>query len=74
MRIPLPPPGRRGTGAGPATALGPRLVLAAFGLISSLIFAPILFATGAATFGWIFVALAVIATGDLATAVLRRRR
>ncbi|WP_033341900.1 hypothetical protein [Catenuloplanes japonicus] len=69
MRIGTPDPGHRDT---PAPAPGIRLFLSAFGLISSLIFAPILFATGSHAFGWIFVALAVIALGDLANVIFRR--
>lgn len=64
---------RRPTDGRAVSVRGPRLVLAAFGLISSLIFAPILFAGGSATFGWVFVALAVIALGDLTSVLLRNR-
>jgi Flp pilus assembly protein TadB len=73
MPIGAQPPHRRGTVGQPYSALNLRLVLAAFGLVTSTIFAVLLFRVGAIGFGWVVVALAVIAAIDLVVVQLRRR-
>ncbi|HEU5109668.1 MAG TPA: hypothetical protein VFT95_14090 [Micromonosporaceae bacterium] len=73
MPIGAQPPGRRGTVGHPYTALGLRLVLAGFGLVTSVVFAVLLFRAGFDAFGWLFVVLAVVAAVDLVVVRLRRR-
>jgi hypothetical protein len=74
MPIGAQPSGRRGTVGHPYSALNLRLVLALFGLVTSLVFAVVLLVlTDVKVFGWIFVALAVIAAVDLVVVQLRRR-
>jgi uncharacterized membrane protein len=73
MPIGAQPSGRRGTVGHAYSALNLRLVLALFGLITSTVFAILLFRAGAAVFGWLLVALAVIAAVDLVVIQLRRR-
>jgi uncharacterized membrane protein len=74
MPIGAQPSGRRGTVGHPYSALNLRLVLALFGLVTSLVFAVVLLMlTDVKVFGWIFVALAVIAAVDLVVVQLRRR-
>jgi len=73
MPIDEQPPGRRGTVGHPYSALNLRLLLAGFGLISSTVFAALLLRAHVDVFGWIFVALAVIAAIDLVVVQLRRR-
>lgn len=72
MPIGAQPPSRRGTVGQPYSALNLRLVLAAFGLVTSAVFAVILFRADVQLFGWIFVVLAVVAAIDLV--VIQRRR
>jgi hypothetical protein len=73
MPIGAQPPGRRGTVGHPYSALNLRLVLALFGLVTSIVFAVLLFRADLTAFGWIFVALAVIAAVDAIVVQLRRR-
>jgi hypothetical protein len=73
MPIEPQPPRRRGTVGHPYSALNLRLVLAAFGLVSSVVFAVLLFRAGLALPGWLFVALAAVAAVDLVVVQLRRR-
>lgn len=74
MPIGAQPSGRRGTVGHPYSALNLRLVLAIFGLVTSLVFAVVLLVlTDVEVFGWIFVALAVIAAVDLFVVQFRRR-
>jgi hypothetical protein len=73
MPIGEQPPGRRGTVGHPYSALNLRLVLAGFGLVTSVVFAVLLLRAGAAPYGWLFVALAVVAAVDLVVIQLRRR-
>jgi hypothetical protein len=73
MSIGAQPPGRRGTVGQPYSALNLRLVLAAFGLVTSVVFAVLLFRIGLDMFGWILVGLAVIGAIDLVVVQLRRR-
>jgi uncharacterized membrane protein len=73
MRIGAQPPGRRGTVGRPYSALNLRLVLALFGLVTSVVFAVLLFRADIVAFGWIFVALAVIAAVNAVVVQLRRR-
>lgn len=73
MPLNAQPPHRRGTVGHPYSALNLRLALALFGLITSAVFAALLFRSDVATFGWLFVALAVIAAVDLVVIHLRRR-
>jgi hypothetical protein len=61
MPLNAQPPHRQGTVGHPYSALNLRLVLALFGLITSAVFAVLLFRSDIAAFGWIFVTLAVIA-------------
>ncbi len=72
MPIDPQPPGRRGTVGHPYSALNLRLVLAAFGLVLSTVFAVLLLRADTPVFGWVFIVLAVIAAVDLA--VIQRRR
>jgi uncharacterized membrane protein len=73
MSITPQPPGRRGTVGHPYSALNLRLVLALFGLVTSIVFAVLLLRAGLVLLGWLFVLLAVIAAVDLVVIVLRRR-
>ena len=73
MPIGAQPPGRRGTAGHPYTALNLRLVAALFGLVSSVVLAVLLFHAGLAAFGWVLVALAVVAVLDIVVVQLRRR-
>jgi hypothetical protein len=73
MPLNAQPPHRQGTVGHPYSALNLRLVLALFGLITSAVFAVLLFRSDIAAFGWIFVTLAVIAAVDLVVIQLRRR-
>jgi hypothetical protein len=73
MPIGSQPPGRRGTVGHPYSALNLRLVLAAFGLITSTVFAVLLLRAGFTVFGIVFIVLAVIAAVDLVVVQLRRR-
>ncbi|GIF00892.1 hypothetical protein [Paractinoplanes rishiriensis] len=66
------PPDRRGTVGHAYSALNLRLLLAAFGLVTSVVFAVLLFRVGIAL-GWLFVALAVVAAVDIVVIQLRRR-
>jgi hypothetical protein len=67
------PRGRRGTVGRPYSALNLRLALAAFGLVVSVVFAVLLLRAGITFFGWLFIALAVVAVVDLVVVQLRRR-
>jgi hypothetical protein len=67
------PPGRRGTVDRPYSALNLRLVLAAFGLVSSVVLAVVSFDAGLDPLGWVLVFVAFIATVDLVVVQLRRR-
>lgn len=73
MPVDAQPPRRRGTAGHPYSALNLRLVLAAFGLVSSTVFAVLLFRAGFALPAWLFVALAAVAAVDLVVVQLRRR-
>ena len=73
MPLNAQPPNRRGTVGHPYSALNLRLALALFGLITSAVFAVLLFRSDIAAFGWFFVVLAVIAAVDLLVIQLRRR-
>lgn len=73
MPIDAQPPDRRGTVGHAYSALDLRLVLAGFGLVSSVVFAVLLLRADLVGFGWLFVALAVIAAVDLIVIQLRRR-
>jgi hypothetical protein len=67
------PGGRRGTVGHGYSPLNLRLMLAAFGLVVSVVFAVLLLRVGAVVLGWLFVALAVVAAIDLVVVQLRRR-
>jgi hypothetical protein len=73
MSISPQPPGRRGTVGHAYSPLNLRLVLALFGLVSSVVFAVLLFRAGLPLFGGLFVLLAVVAAVDLVVIGLRRR-
>lgn len=73
MSINPQPPGRRGTVGHPYSPLNLRLVLALFGLVTSVVFAVLLLRTGFVLFGGLFVLLAVIAAVDVVVVQLRRR-
>jgi hypothetical protein len=73
MSINPQPPGRRGTVGRPYSPLNLRLVLALFGLVSSIVFAVLLLRAGFALLGGLFVLLAVVAAVDLVVIELRRR-
>jgi hypothetical protein len=73
MSIGAQPPDRRGTVGHAYSALNLRLVLAGFGLVTSAVFAILLFRAGADVFGWILVVLAVSAAVDLVVVQSRRR-
>jgi hypothetical protein len=62
-------------GAAPArSALTLRAVLAVFGLVFAVGAAVFGFAAGLPVLGWVMVAIAVIALGDLAWVLYRKRR
>jgi hypothetical protein len=73
MPIGAQPPRRRGTVGHAYSALNLRLLLAGFGLVTSVVFAVLLFRAGFTGFGWFFAALALIAAVDLVVILLRRR-
>jgi hypothetical protein len=73
MPIGAQPPGRRGTVGHAYTALNLRLVLAIFGLVTSIVFALLLFRAGVEPVGSLFVGLAIVAAVDLVVIQLRRR-
>jgi hypothetical protein len=73
MPIGAQPPNRRGTVGHAYSALNLRLALATFGLVVSIVFAVLLLRAGVASFGWLFVILALIAAVDLVVIQLRRR-
>ncbi|MDQ0365123.1 hypothetical protein [Catenuloplanes indicus] len=73
MPLNAQPPNRRGSVGHPYSALNLRLALALFGLITSAVFAALLLRSDLVAFGWLFVALAVIAAVDLVVIQLRRR-
>jgi uncharacterized membrane protein len=73
MRIGAQPPRRRGTVGQPYSALNLRLALAAFGLVSCVVFAVFMARAGATVFAWFLVALAIVAAVDLVVIQLRRR-
>jgi hypothetical protein len=73
MSINPQPPGRRGTVGHPYSPLNLRLVLALFGLITSVVFAVLLFRAGLVLLGGLFVLLAVVAAVDAVIVQLRRR-
>lgn len=73
MPIGPQPPGRRGTVGHPYSALNLRLVLAAFGLITTTVFAVLLLRAGVTVFAIAFIVLAAIAAVDLVVVQLRRR-
>jgi hypothetical protein len=72
MPIAAQPPGRRGSVGRPYSALNLRLLLAAFGLVTSVLFAVLLMRADLAVLGWLFVVLAAVAAVDLV--VIQRRR
>lgn len=73
--MPLRPQPRRarGTVERPYSALNLRLVLAGFGLVSSVVLAVLLFRAGLAVAGWAAVAVAALAVVNLVVVQLRRR-
>ena len=73
MPIGAQPPGRRGSVGHPYSALNLRLALAAFGLVTSTVFAVLLLRVGAQVWGFVFVVLAVVAAVDMVVVQLRRR-
>ena len=73
MPLDAQPPRRRGTVGHPYSALNLRLVLATFGLVTSVVFAVLLFRAGLPLPAWLFVLLAAVAAVDLVV-VQRRRR
>jgi hypothetical protein len=73
MPMDAQPPRRRGTVGHPYSALNLRLVLALFGLVTSVVFAVLLFRAGLTLPAWLFAALAAVAVVDLVV-VQRRRR
>ena len=73
MSINPQPPGRRGTVGHPYSPLNLRLVLALFGLVTSVVFAVLLLRAGFVLFGGLFVLLAVVAAVDVVVVQLRRR-
>jgi hypothetical protein len=73
MPLGAQPSRRRGTVGRPYSPLNLRMVLAGFGLVSSIVFAVLLFRFGAAVLGWLFIILAVAAAIDLVVIQLRRR-
>ena len=73
MSINPQPPGRRGTVGRPYSPLNLRLVLAVFGLVTSVVFAVLLLRAGFVLFGGLFVLLAVVAAVDVVVVQLRRR-
>ena len=73
MPIGPQPRGRRGTVGHAYSPLNLRLVLALFGLVSSVVFAVLAFRADLPLFGWLFVGLAAVAAVDLVVIQLRRR-
>jgi hypothetical protein len=73
MPIGPQPSGRRGTVGHAYSALNLRLVLAAFGLVTSTLFAVLLMRAGFAVWGWVMIVLAVVAAVDIVVIQLRRR-
>ena len=73
MPIGPQPRGRRGTVGHAYSPLNLRLVLALFGLVSSVVFAVLTFRADLPLFGWLFVVLALVAAVDLVVIQLRRR-
>ena len=73
MNIGAQPPGRRGDFDRPYSALTLRLWLAVFGLVSCAFLAVVLWRSGLGAFAWVVAALAVVAAGDIAVVMLRRR-
>jgi hypothetical protein len=73
MSISPQPPGRRGTVGHAYSPLNLRLVLALFGLVSSVVFAVLLFRAGLNLLGAALVLLAVVAVVDLVVIGLRLR-
>lgn len=67
------PRGARGTVGHPYSALNLRLALATFGLVACTVLAGVMFAAHYWVPGWILVALATIAVGDLVVIQARRR-
>jgi hypothetical protein len=57
----------------PYSALTLRLVLAGFGVVSAAVMAVLLFRMGYGIAGWLAVALAVLALGNMVVVQLRRR-
>jgi hypothetical protein len=66
------PHDRRGTVGHAYSALNLRLLLAAFGVVTSVVFAVLLFRAGVAL-GWLFIVIAVAAAVDIVVIQLRRR-
>jgi hypothetical protein len=73
MPIGAQPPKRRGTVGHPYSALNLRFALAVFGLFTCAILAVLMMRAGATGFGWVLVALALVAAFDLVVVQLRRR-
>ncbi|MFF5233098.1 DUF6343 family protein [Dactylosporangium sp. NPDC000521] len=73
MPLNAQPPRRRGTVGHPYSPLNLRLVLATFGLVTSIAFAVLLFRAHLPLPAWAFVFLAAVAAVDLVV-VQRRRR
>jgi hypothetical protein len=73
MPIGAQPPRRRGTVGHPYSALNLRLALAVFGLVTCVVLAVLVMRTGARGFGWVLVALAVVAAADIVVVQVRRR-
>jgi hypothetical protein len=73
--MPLRPQPRRarGTVEHPYSALNLRLVLAGFGLVSSVVLAVLLFRAGFDVAGWLVVGVAAVAVVNLVIVQMRRR-
>ena len=73
MPIGAQPPGRRGTVGHPYSALGLRLVLAIFGLVSSAVLGALMLRAGLEIPGWVLFGLAAVAVFDIVVVCLRLR-
>ncbi|WP_306207835.1 hypothetical protein [Actinoplanes sp. RD1] len=73
MPIGAQPRGRRGTVEEPYSPLNLRLIFAAFGFVVCSVLAVLLLQHGWTVPGWLLVAWAVVAAGDMVVIQLRRR-
>jgi hypothetical protein len=73
MPIGAQPPGRRGTVGHPFSALKLRLVLAAFGLVTSLGLGVLVLRAGFGLGAWLLFGLAAVAAVDIVVITLRLR-